>query len=359
MNCLTGETKWFDFIKEHFESIRAPFTAGMELWPECNFRCIHCHAESERCHGNPSMTTEQIMSVIDMLVERNCIELFLTGGETLLHKDFALIYTYAKKKGLLVSVLTNGSLISQEHIDLWKEYRPEMVSLTMYAATPETYELITRCKTGYTMFCRGVNLLKENNIPFEIKCIGMKQNLKEIPSIREFARSLGLRNAILGWDIRPMNDGSSVPVQYRVSPEEAFEIELQDCERRNFWETFAHAEDRDKPTQRQLGSYQYPCSIARQFVFITHDGYMQGCVKAVSPRYDLMHGDFDSGWDFLEKEFLSKKASLYFRCLSCDKIRYCEQCSAAFAAENGDPETPVEFYCKLGQLRQDFMNKQA
>ena len=359
MNCLTGETKWPEFIKEHFDGINEPFTAGLELWPDCNFRCIHCYAQSDRMSDCASMTTEQILIVIDQLCEHNCIEIFLTGGEVLLHNDFFEIYKYAKRKGLMVSVLTNGSLISQRHIDLWLEYPPELISVTMYGACAETYAAVTGNKKGYEMFCRGVDLLSENKIPFEIKCIGMKQNLHDIQAIRRFARGYGLRNAILAWDIRPMNDGNQEPVNYRVSPSEAFAEELKDEERRAFWNQLAFDPSRKSRTVRQAEGRLYPCSIAQQFVFITHDGYMQGCVKALEPRYHLLSGSFDEGWKFLHECFYYKKASENFPCLKCSKFKYCSQCSASFQDENGDPEKPVSFFCELAELEKNYMDQIA
>lgn len=356
MDCLTGETKWPQFIQEHFDGIRDPFTAGIELLPECNFRCVHCYAESDRKNAKEPMSTSEIFKILDTLEAHNCIELFFTGGECLLHKDFFEIYRYAKEKGMLVSVLTNASLITQKHIDLWLEYPPELISITIYASSPEGYQRVTQNPNGYAMFQNAVQLLRDNQIPFELKCIGMKQNLDEILEIREFTRSLGLSNAVLAWDIRPMNDGSMNPIDCRVSAEDAFRIELADPERKAFWDYLAFDESKNTKTRRQLEGYLYPCEIAAQFVFITYDGHMQGCVKAVNPRYDLLHGDFDEGWAFLGRELVEKKASPDFKCLHCDKIRYCEQCTGAFVDENGDPEKPVDFYCQLGEARKEYMD---
>ncbi|MCM1218530.1 MAG: hypothetical protein NC548_28920 [Lachnospiraceae bacterium] len=185
----------------------------------------------------------------------------------------------------------------------------------------------------------------------------MKQNYHEIEKIREFAKSYGLKNAILAWDIRPMNDGNQTPLQCRVSPYEAFYIERNDEERRTFWDALAFHKELAKPTKRQKEQMLYPCAIAQQFVFITHDGHMQGCVKAVEPRYDLLHGNFEEGWRYLGEELAYKKASEEFLCLSCSKFRYCGQCTAAFADENGNPEKPVDFYCQYGELLEQYMKK--
>ena len=354
MNCLSNST-WPEFIRKNFSGIRKPFSAGIEIWPECNFRCVHCYAESDR-KNSKIMSTDEIYSVIDILEQNSCIDLFLTGGEVLLHKDFINIYKYAKSKGMLVSVLTNGSLIRKEHIELWKMYPPELISITMYAATEDTYKKITKNNTSLINFKKGVNMLKDNNIPFEIKCIGMTYNYGEISDIRNFIYSLGKKNSILAWDIRPMNNGEKEPINYRLTPLDAFMVEITDKSRREFWNDLAVDPNRSKFTQRQSEGYLYPCAIADQFVFIASDGYMQGCVKERHHRYDLLNGNFDDGWDFLKKELVDKKASSGFVCLKCDKFKYCGQCTAAFEDENGDPEKPVRFYCEYGSLLKKYMD---
>ncbi len=356
MECFTGEQKWPQFIEQHFSNIRAPFSAGIELLPECNFRCIHCYAASERNENPSSMSTEQIFKVIDTLVEHNCVELYFTGGECLMHKDFFEIYKYAKKKGILVSVLTNGSLISQKHIDLWLEYPPELVSISLYGATPETYERITCNPNGYDQVMNAISLLQENNIHFELKIIGMNQNYDDILTMRQFIRDHGQINSILAWDIRPMNNGSCEPIVCRVTPQQSMDIELQDPERLAFLNHLAFNPTRNTKTNRQRGGYLYPCAVGYQFVFITHDGFMQSCVKTVDPRYDLLHGNFDEGWKFLGDEYVEKKASANFVCLNCENFRYCGQCSAAFKSEMGDPEVPVPFFCERGELMRKYMD---
>ena len=132
---------------------------------------------------------------------------------------------------------------------------------------------------------------------------------------------------------------------------------ITDADRKKFWDRVALNPLRNQPTFRQKEGYLYPCAIAEQFVFITHDGYMQGCVKAVNPRYNLLEGDFQSGWEYLGRETVEKKASVSFPCRSCDKFRYCGQGTAAFMDENGNPEKPVEFYCQYGELLKKYMEQ--
>ena len=354
MFCLEEE-KWHYFIQKHFKGIRAPFTAGIELLPDCNFRCIHCYAESDRQSSDEYLNKNQILGIIDDLVKHGCLFMFFTGGDPLMHKDFFEIYKYARTRGIFVSVLTNGTLITQRHIELWIEYPPDNISLTMYGASEKTYCSITGTKGMYSRFCKSVQLLHDNQIPFEIKCVGMKQNYDDILTIRDFARSYNLKFQTLGWSIHPMNNNDKSPLDCRVTPEQAFKIEILDPERKNFWNHLAENNVAHTLTTKQKENLMYPCNIARQFVFITYNGHMQGCVLATNPYYDLTKGNFDEGWNFLRKEFVEKKASPNFKCASCTKIHYCGQCSAIARSENGNEEIPIDFFCEYGTLLENYM----
>lgn len=358
MNCATcfnSRMSKVAFIEKNWEHIRAPFTAGIELLPNCNLRCVHCYEESERQKNKKSMTNAEVKRVIDILVERGLLELFFTGGEVLTRADFEDLYIYAKRKGIFVSVLTNGTLINNHVIELWKEYPVEIVSITMYGYSEKVYESITGVKGSYKMFRNALNKLIENKIPFELKFIGLKQNYAELSQMRQFSKELGV-GSTTGFDIRPMNDGNPFPINYRVSPEEIFEFNMREPDLKEFWVNVAlHEKDHSTAKNRAAGNL-YPCAVGYHYVYVTHDGNIQGCVKAITQRYNLLEGNFEEGWEFLNRQVVSKKASKNFPCLTCDKFYYCEQCTAAFDLENGNPEKTVEFYCKLGELRKNFID---
>lgn len=356
MDCLIRKSKWVNFIDEHFSNIRDPFVAGIELLPQCNFRCVHCYIESDRIKQTKSMNFKQITNMIDILVEHNCIELFFTGGEVLLHKNFAEIYRYAKEKGLLVTVLTNGSLINEKHIQLWKEYPPELVSITLYGVSEQVYNDVVGNKDGYKLVMSAIKKLQKEKIKFELKTIGIQENVDEILEMRNYIRRLGIKNSLLAWDIRPMNDGCAQPTMHRVNVDKISQIENNDVELKMFWEKMSQNPNLTKRTSRQENNMLYPCAIGQQFVFITHDGFMRGCVKEVDVNYDLLHGNFKEGWEYLKKELIDRKANNKFICSKCEKFRFCGQCTAMFRAINGDPNIPVKFYCELGDARLKYMN---
>ena len=85
-----------NFVEENFKGIRAPFAAGIELTAKCNLNCVHCYAKPDRVHTD--MNTNEFKSIIDTLIDKGAIEIYLTGGEIFMRPDFEEIYIYVKKK---------------------------------------------------------------------------------------------------------------------------------------------------------------------------------------------------------------------------------------------------------------------
>ena len=351
-----------DFIDETFMDIRAPFTAGFELTAKCNLNCVHCYAKPGRSHVD--MTTEEFKAIFDLLVERGLLDAYFTGGEILTRPDFEELYVHAKSKGVLLSLLTNITLLNDRHIQLFKEYPVEVISTTMYGYTEAAYERVTGVKGSYRMFMDALDLLRKNNIKFELKYVAMEQNYDDVYKMREFGRELGVPMVVI-LDVHPMSDGSTAPMEFRLSPQESFDFDIKDEGRRRFWQDVAkdlvmgeiQARPR-KAAERFENGYLYPCSIAHQHVFITSDYKMQGCVRASYRQYDLRNGSFDEGWAFLQREFLDKKSTPNYKCNSCQYIRYCEHCVANFMLAYGDEEKVDPFFCEVAKLRKQFVDSE-
>jgi len=351
-----------DFIDETFGEIRAPFTAGFELTAKCNLDCVHCYAKPGRQHMD--MTTDEFKRIADILVDRGLLDAYFTGGEIFVRPDFEELFLYLKKKGVLISLLSNITLLNEGHIRLFKEYPVEIISTTMYGYTEETYERVTGVKGSYSKFMGALELLKKNSIPFELKYVAMEQNYDEVYKMREFGNQLGVPMVII-LDVHPMSDGSTEPMNLRLTPREAFEFDVNDEGRCNFWKDVAkellNGEIKTLPqktAERFKNGYLYPCSIANQHVFITSDYKMQGCVRASYKQFDLHKGTFDEGWAYLQRELVDKKSSEQYKCNKCQNIRFCEHCVANFMLTFGDEEKPDPFFCEVAGLRRKFVDEE-
>src|SRR2546428_3467918 len=100
----------------------------------CNLHCVMCYTD---CFNTPErirqeLTLPEIVRIMDEIQEAGCLELCLTGGEPLARKDFLDIYAYAKQKGFLLTVFTNGTLLTEKIADYWACSPPSMIEISFH-----------------------------------------------------------------------------------------------------------------------------------------------------------------------------------------------------------------------------------
>ena len=84
----------------------------LELTNACNFTCDYCPIDRQT-RKKVIMSTEFACNVLDQIAENNLSNLvtFHLMGEPFLHKSLCQLVGYAESRGLMVRLLTNGSLL--------------------------------------------------------------------------------------------------------------------------------------------------------------------------------------------------------------------------------------------------------
>ncbi|HEY2745257.1 MAG TPA: radical SAM protein, partial [Polyangia bacterium] len=204
-----------------------PVAAGLELTFRCNLACLHCYVNlpaADREAKARELTTEEWYRVLDQCADAGVLWLTLTGGEPLLRPDFREIYAYAYDKGMVITVYSNATLITEQHIELWLARPPRSVEVTQYGFTRETYDNVTDAGAQYDRFQRGFQRLRDAGIPVDLKAVALRSNVHELPAIRDYAAAQGIDfryDAI----ISPRIDGGRKPLAQRLTPAEVVEIE--------------------------------------------------------------------------------------------------------------------------------------
>jgi len=176
---------------DRLKSKRTLYSFDLELTPRCNNNCTHCYINlpaDDREAIKRELTFDELKPVIDEAVSLGALWCLLTGGEPLLREDFFDIYLYLKRKGLLVSLFTNGALITDKHIRLFEKYPPRDIEITVYGATEKTCEKVTRTPGSFRASMRGINMLLQSGINVRLKAMALRMNYNEMPFISEFCR---------------------------------------------------------------------------------------------------------------------------------------------------------------------------
>jgi len=332
---------------------RIPIFGSFELTFRCNLRCVHCY-----CNLSPNnqdaiekeLTTEEVFNIFDQIAEAGCLWLLISGGEPLLRKDFLEIYTYAKKKGFIITLFTNGTLITPEIADYLVQWPPFKVEITLYGVTSETHERVTRIPDSFKRCKRGIDLLLKRKIPLGLKTMAMTLNKDELCLIKEYTEKLGLK---FRFDptLNSRLDGSKTPCGFRLSPEEVVKLDLADEKRTKGWREFC-----EKFIGPSESDNLFICGAGVSMFHIDPYGKMSACEMIRFQNYDLRCGSFEEGWHQSIPEFLTLKPEGDYPCGKCELISLCGQCPAWGWLENGNPEAPVEYLCQIAHLRAEVFN---
>lgn len=342
-------SEWGADLQLKLQGKRYPLSGMLELTERCNFNCVHCYinqpANSQKARDR-ELTTEQAKFVLDQISDAGCLFLIISGGEPLLRPDFPEIYIHAKKKGLLVGIFTNGSMITPQLADLFVEYRPHWIDITLYGATRETYEKVTRLPGSYDRCLRGIQLLQDRKLPVYLKSAVLTLNYHELPQMKAFSEEHGIEFRYDGL-IWPRLDGSKEPLKYRLSPQELIAIEDVDPKRLQEWKRMAE----NFSGHLIRTEYVYTCGAALQSFNVDSSGRLSACNMSRNPSYSLLEMSFADAWEKLG-EIRKLKRKLVTKCQSCSLGGLCSQCPGWSQAMHGDNETPVEFICELAHLHQ-------
>jgi radical SAM protein with 4Fe4S-binding SPASM domain len=341
-------------LKEHVGERRIPLSASLELTFRCNLRCQHCYVQCDQASwaDEPELTTDQWRGILDQLANAGVLWLLLTGGEPLLRPDFAEIYMHAKRRGMLVTLFTNATLVDDDIADLLAAYPPFAVEVSLYGRTAEVYERVTTVPGSFERCMAGISRLAARPILLRLKTPLMTLNRDELWDIRAYAESLDLPfrfDALLNAGLA----GGAEPAALRLSPEEVVAHQLADGQSRDNW-----CQVYERQTSVVFDrSRLYVCGAGVRAAHVDPSGRLSVCMMAREPSYDLLRGSFREAWD----EFIPSVRSAAMRpdapCRDCDLRAVCDNCPAYAMMETGDPCGAVPYYCAVAKVRTEAMER--
>ncbi len=338
-----------DELLRQLSGRRFPLSGTLEITERCNLACLMCYINQPAGSGEAAareMTLAQITQVVDQLADAGCLFLLLTGGEPLLRPDFCDIYRHVKQQGMLVSLYTNGTLLTPQIADFLGEWRPSNLEITLYGATQATYERVTRAPGSFARCLRGIELALDRGLRLNLKSVLVRANRHEVEAMRALAAQYGVPyrfDAVLF----PRLGGNGASPDQRLSPVEIVALDQEYPERQAELQRLS----RDFAGTVVYGEHVYTCLGGLRSFHIDSAGRLSLCMMARRPAYDLRGGaGFQEGWEFLGG-VRRKERTRDTPCRTCTAGVLCMQCPGWSQLVHGDDETPVDYVCQIGRLR--------
>lgn len=181
-----------EVLERYFAERPTIFDLQIDVTQACTERCVHCYIPE---YNPVFLPLADAKRVIDEFREQGGVGLSLSGGECMLHPDFDEIVRHARKKDLIVSVISNLTLCDDAKVRLLQEAEAT-VQVSLYSMNPETHDAITRRPGSWLATKTAIEKLRAAQIPCRISCPTMKGNYHGYLAVLDSpARS--------GWTRRP------------------------------------------------------------------------------------------------------------------------------------------------------------
>ncbi len=210
---------------------RGPITAVAKVTNRCNLECDHCPWWKRDI---PDLDTEEWLRLLEEARKRGAIHLIFEGGEPTLREDLDILIDHAKELGMLVMVITNGT------IDLGK-YDPDSYWVSV-EGVGETHD--KNREEG--VFDKMVSNLKANRDVNKTACVTLhRYNAPQIEEIAAF--------------FSPLTEGIWFNFMYPY--EGAKDIALSPSQQRDVAERIIDLKDKER--YKIINSYSYLESVGR------------------------------------------------------------------------------------------------
>lgn len=332
--------------------IERPILAELAVTDRCNIRCRFCYG-SCRCgtvSGSRETTgeldTRGFKRIIDIIRDDAGVpSISFTGGEPTLRKDLpALIRYAARKHGMRVNLITNGTLITDTRARTFKKNGLASAQVSIESPDPAIHDELTRVPGSHARSVAGVKALQAADILVHFHATICSENAESLAQMPAFAKSLGIDRFSLNMLI-PVGRGQDdeLAVRYREMPKILAPIMANATrEAINFMWYAPTPLCLFNPVARQMGNKS--CAACEGLLAIDPRGNILPCSSWSEPVGSLLTSDFESIWFGARAQWLRHKEAAPVECEGCEDFAVCQgACPLYFRAF---PEDTKDLICR-------------
>lgn len=350
-------SKMLNFLHSMAARQGKPLGATFELTSRCTLNCKMCYIHRS-CFDCETIKYEKDtnwwISLAEQVKSSGVLTLLLTGGEPTLRDDFDEIYTFCHSSGLLTSVNTNGTLLTDNRKALFEKYRPQRLNITLYGFSANTYEAL--CSNGKMFETVKNNIIDINKagIPVRLNYTITEYNKHELEQVFDFAASLKIPAMGTSYLFPPTRTFEKTEGFQRFPPREAGKLKLE-WRRKVFGdnllsERYSHFLKgfelrNDNVECDEQSGFRINCRAGLTTFWVSWDGKISPCGMITEPSFPI--NDFNEAWNQIKES--RNSIMLPAKCRNCKIKDFCDGCAGINKSENGASDIAADYMCKYAE----------
>jgi MoaA/NifB/PqqE/SkfB family radical SAM enzyme len=182
-------------LKNYFVSLifsKKPLrTVDITFDYRCNYNCKHCYTHNLEDKNRKLLTYKEIIENIDKCIKEGAIHFNIIGGEPTIHPDLFRLISYIHNKGALVSLATNGSMLTREYVSKLKNCRLDVALISLDYLDEDEQDQLTGHKGSFLKTSQAIENCIAVGLPVFISTVVTKYKLQsnEFNKILDFCRN--------------------------------------------------------------------------------------------------------------------------------------------------------------------------
>lgn len=336
---------------EQAKAARVPINGSIELLPLCNMNCDMCYvrlSREEMENLGCLRTVEEWLSLAEQMKHAGTLFLLLTGGEPLLYPGFKELYVKLLEMGMILTINTNGTLITEEWALFFSKYKPRRINITLYGADENAYTSLCHYPGGFHKVMEAIHLLKKHNIDVKLSSSLTPHNKNDMDKLIELGNELDIPVRVDTY-MMPAERERNKPfnMQSRLSPTEAAYYRIATL-KKEMPPTLFQKYKEQVIYEIEHGSDQtytdcVSCMAGNCSFTINWQGEMRPCVVMSEPAVPVFETGFENAWNHLVQQ--TKQIRLNSKCKNCTLRPLCRTCAACALLECGSYEGIPDYMC--------------
>lgn len=331
--------------EETFGTTRQLSRVHVDISGLCNENCIHCYVPNKYKHG--TMPKDLFEEIFTQCEKMNVFNITISGGEPMLNPDLKYFLQLCEKHNFSVNVLSNLTLLSDELLDIFVANPLLSIQTSLYAMVEEVHDSITRSNGSFKKTMNSIKLLHKWNIPMQINCPIMKQNMPYYKDVLNFAQSMNIE-ADSDYSLFGSYDLSKSNLSCRLSIPEIKKIVLEE-------DNLSKIKDSNSAGKDELTPI---CPVCKSSLCISNSGNIYPCEGWQSLSLgNIKQQNLQDVWEKSTqvKQLRELTYGDFFKCNSCLNKYYCTPCLIMNAneSEEGNYFSVNQFTCEIAKIKKN------
>ncbi|MDM8516306.1 SynChlorMet cassette radical SAM/SPASM protein ScmE [Desulfobacterales bacterium HSG16] len=165
---------------------KTPKSLELAITNRCNLRCTYCSHFSSEGDTGEDLPLERWLSFFEELNQCAVMDVSIQGGEPFIRQDLTEIIDGIVKNRMRFSILTNGTLITDEMASFIKSTgRCDQIQVSIDGSTSEIHDTC-RGKGNFLKSVDGLEILRKNGIPVTVRVTIHRHNVFDLENIAKF-----------------------------------------------------------------------------------------------------------------------------------------------------------------------------